>query len=145
MDFFNLPPLPVSDDDPIFSSRASLEFTDRILEIPGTGVEVAVGGKDKTYDPFATVTPKQFRDLVERLADYMQVELPQAFPELNKPKDDGIQTLGDNEVPEDYGKVRKRGSKRSVMAFLRKIPGWQGYFTLFYDPLEDEYVVVEND
>lgn len=145
MDFFNLPPLPVSDDDPIFSSRASLEFTDRILEIPGTGFEVAVGGKVKAFDPFGTVTPQQFRDLVERLADYMQVELPQAFPELNTPKDDGIQRLGDDELPEDFGKVRKRGSKRSIFSFLRKIPGWPSYFQIFYDPLEDEYVVVELD
>lgn len=145
MDFFNLPPLPVQDDDPIFSSRASLEYTDRILEISGSGFEIAIGGKDGRFDPFGTVTPQQFRDLVERLADYMQVELPQAFPEMNKKKDDGIETLGDDEVPEQFGKVRKRGSKRSVFGFLRKIPGWPSYFQVFYDPVEDEYVVVELD
>lgn len=145
MDFFNLPPLPASDDDPILSSRRSLEFTDRILEVAGTGFEIAIGGKDKAFDPFAQVTPAQFRDLVERLADYMGVEIPQAFPELNKKRDDGIEVLGDDEVPEQFGRVRKRGSKRSVFGFLRKIPGWPSYFQVFYDPIDEEYVVVELD
>jgi hypothetical protein len=145
MDLFNLPPLPSPDDDEIFGSRSSLEFTDRILEIPGSGFQVAVGGGNNTFDPFGTVTPQQFRDLVERLADYMQVELPQAFPEINKKRDDGIEELGDDEVPEQFGRVRKRGSKRSVFAFLRKIPGWPNYFQVFHDPIDDEYIVVELD
>lgn len=148
LDFDDLPPLPEGTEGEPYEQDLTggasalpvlLSFplpSGFVLEIRGEG-----NPEDAKLEIFNNADLDYIRALLQEKAGYPENEYPEGvFGYLFG--EDEIGLLPDD-LPEKWH-IRKRGSLESVEAFLDKIPGWQSYFSVFYDILEREYLIYEH-